>query len=126
MRRVAGLARRPSPRLKYDPTDAALAALRARIDAVDAALVERLVERQVLAGAVGALKSAAGLPVVDDAREQAILGRVRALGAGRLPEPALDAIFREILTMTRAAARGPGAGTAPPAPQPRAPEPPAS
>lgn len=115
--------------MNFDPTEAALAALRARIDAVDAALVERLVERQMLAGAAGGLKSAAGLPVVDDAREQAILARVRGLAAGRLSEPALDAIFREILAMTRAAARG--AGAAPPAPAPPAPviptaEPPAS
>ena len=106
--------------MNFDPTEAALAALRARIDAVDAALVERLVERQVLAGAAGALKSAAGLPGVDDAREQAILARVRGLAAGRLPEPALEAIFREILAMTRAAAHGPGAGGVPPAPEPPA------
>lgn len=106
--------------MNADSTDAALAALRARIDAVDAALVELLMERQLLAGAAGALKSAAGLPVVDAAREQAILARVRTLAAGRLPEPALDAIFREILAMTRAAAQGPGAGGAPPALEPPA------
>lgn len=106
--------------MNADSTDEALAALRARIDAVDAALVERLVERQILAGAAGGLKSAAGLPVVDAAREQAILARVLTLAAGRLPGPALDAIFREILAMTRAAARGPEAGSVPPASEPPA------
>lgn len=83
-----------------------LTALRARIDAVDDALVGLMVERLALAAEAGATKRAAGLPVRDATREAEILARARARAGGRLPEAALRAIFLEILAMTRAAAEG--------------------
>jgi chorismate mutase len=57
------------------------AALRSRIDAVDAALIELWRERAELSGRIGAARVASGGPRLVLAREQAIVDRYRdALG----------------------------------------------
>ncbi len=78
--------------------------LRARIERVDAALVSLVAERQALARAVGAHKRAQGLPVIDPAREAAVIARAGTLArdAG-LPEEEVRAIFRRLVALSRRA-----------------------
>jgi chorismate mutase len=76
------------------PRDAAgepLAALRASIDNIDAALVHLLAERFKFTQAVGHLKADAGLPPADPAREAEQIARLRRLAA----ESGLDPVFAE-------------------------------
>jgi len=64
-----------------------LESLRNELDRVDAALVAGISERLRIARAIGAVKRSQGLPVVDRAREAAVVRR--AVGLAR--EAALDA-----------------------------------
>lgn len=80
--------------------------LRARIDEVDRALVELLAERLERAAEIGALKRAAGLPVVDPEREAEIRARVAATAAGRLSATECDRLYDVLLSLARARASG--------------------
>lgn len=71
---------------------------REAIDALDARLVELLNERAAHAAAIGAIKRAQGLGAYAPARERQVLERVRALNRGPLPDAALGAIWREIMS----------------------------
>lgn len=81
-----------------------LAALRARIEQVDASLVALIAERQQLARRVGTHKRACGLPVIDPAREAAVITRAGMLArdAG-LPEDHMRALFRQLVALSRRA-----------------------
>jgi chorismate mutase/prephenate dehydratase len=83
----------PSP-----PRD--LAALRARIDALDERILELLNERARVASEVGELKRAAQpeAPFHAPAREREILARLEALSAGPFPKDALRHVFQEIMS----------------------------
>lgn len=85
-----------------DPTlDAALAPLRARIDELDAKLVELMNERARVALEIGRTKREVGGGEVQfyvPAREKAVLDKIRGLNAGPLPDRTLDAIWREIMS----------------------------
>lgn len=59
-----------------------MAALRARIDAVDKQLLPLFLERMACVEEVGMAKLEAGMPVLDAGREQVILNRVRQQGGG--------------------------------------------
>ena len=72
-----------------------LDAIRARIDEVDERLVRLIDQRAALVREAAALKAARGAPLLDPAREEAILRRAAALAA--LPEPAVRAAFTGIL-----------------------------
>lgn len=72
--------------------------LRARIDSVDAHLLDLLAERAELVADISAVKRVAGLSPVDPERENALLRRVLARGAGRFPREAIVAVFREIMS----------------------------
>lgn len=61
--------------------DERIATLRASIDRVDEMLIALIGERQRLARAVGAAKRAAGVSVVDAAREQAVRRHIVSLAA---------------------------------------------
>jgi chorismate mutase / prephenate dehydratase len=75
-----------------------LSALRLRIDAVDEQLLALLAERADLVADVAEEKRAHGLSTVDPERENALLRRLLALGAGRFPREAILAVFREIMS----------------------------
>ncbi|MBI5838291.1 MAG: chorismate mutase [Candidatus Eisenbacteria bacterium] len=76
--------------------------LRAQIDRIDRDLVSLLAQRADVAGRIGALKAAEGSAVFDPGREETVISRAVALGAGRLPARSLEAIFREIISASRA------------------------
>jgi chorismate mutase/prephenate dehydratase len=75
--------------------------LRNKIDGVDEHILRLLNERMELAEHVGALKKTNGQAVFDPAREQALLQSLTKKNKGDLPEAALRAIYREILSASR-------------------------
>ena len=84
--------------------DAVLAALRERVEAVDAEIVLLLARRLELAREVGAHKHAAGLATLDVKREAVVLRRACALArdAG-LPEEPTRQLFWGIIGICRGA-----------------------
>lgn len=81
-----------------------LSALRARIEHVDASLVALIAERQLLARAVGMHKRSCGLPVIDPAREAAVITRAGMLARDvGLPEDDMRALFRQLVALSRRA-----------------------
>ena len=77
--------------------------LRRRIDALDRRLVGLLSERAELAREAGRAKRAAGRRAIRDAeREREVLLRVTMANTGPLPQADLLAIYRRLMTATRA------------------------
>lgn len=76
--------------------------LRARIDAMDARLVELLNERTKAVLGIGALKKETGGEIYAPARERAVFDRIRAANHGPLPQESLQAIYREIMSASLA------------------------
>lgn len=74
--------------------------LRRRIDAIDDALHDLLIERSEINRRIGTLKSNAGdgLPAWRPGREAAVLRRLIARHRGPLPRAALVRIWRELMT----------------------------
>jgi chorismate mutase len=72
-------------------TDQTLAALRASIDNIDAALVHMLAERFKVTQAVGRYKAETKLPAADPGREEKQIARLRQLAA----DAGLDPEFSE-------------------------------
>jgi chorismate mutase/prephenate dehydratase len=77
-----------------------LGALRARIDAVDDALLALLSERAALAQAVGHAKQ--GESIYRPEREAQIIRRLRAANPGPLPGDSVERLIREIMSACRA------------------------
>ena len=88
------------PADSQEPTD--LDALRQRIDAVDRRLTELLAERFDIAAEIGTEKERRGLSVYDPDRERRVIERVTQAAGGRVPSERLGAIFREIISASRA------------------------
>ena len=82
---------------------ARLAALRGRIDAVDKRILGMLNRRLSITGNIAAIKRSERLPVYAPEREEMILRSLATRNRGPLSEPALRAIFREIISAARAA-----------------------
>ncbi|MFO0588866.1 MAG: chorismate mutase [Polyangiaceae bacterium] len=83
-----------------DETDTVerLARLRASIDAIDHALVNLLAERRALVAEVFAFKVTHGLPLVDPARESALLAERALFAEARGVPPILATrMFQDIL-----------------------------
>ncbi len=83
---------------KTEVADARLASLRRRIDTLDGRLVALLNQRSRLAQEIGELKSASGAPLFVPQREQQVLSGLSKRNRGPLPESALWAIYREIIS----------------------------
>ena len=83
-------------------SDAALAALRARIDAVDRELLSLLNQRSGLALEVGELKRYEGSPIFRPEREAQVIDGLKAVNAGPLPSGSIAPIWREIMSASRA------------------------
>jgi chorismate mutase/prephenate dehydratase len=75
--------------------------LRARIDAVDDAIVAQLNERAALVQEIGRAKQAGGNAVYEPTREMRIVDRLRTGNAGPFPSEGLAPVFREIISATR-------------------------
>jgi chorismate mutase/prephenate dehydratase len=85
--------------------DDELGSLRRSIDDVDARLVALLAERARLAQQVGRVKESSGAPVYRPEREAEVLRRVAQANSGPLPDAALAAVFREVMSACRALER---------------------
>jgi chorismate mutase/prephenate dehydratase len=79
-----------------------LQALRALVKEKDAAMVRLLNERASLAVEIGRLKRLEGWEIYDPARESQVCRCVEEMNEGPLPDEALRAIYREILSASRA------------------------
>ena len=83
---------------------ASLSELRAAIEDVDTRLIAAIAERLALARAVGELKVADGEPVLDPAREAAVVARVSSLArSAGVPEDEIRALYWRLLSMSRRA-----------------------
>jgi chorismate mutase/prephenate dehydratase len=87
-------------------TDAAkpagLAALRTQIDRIDRELVERMNERAELARQIGHIKRSNGEAAYDPSREEMVLERVASANEGPLSDASLKAVYRELISGSRA------------------------
>lgn len=72
--------------------------LRKQIDAVDLELVALLNRRAQIVIEVGKLKNADGTPIYAPDREKAVLDKIRKANHGPLPDKALAAIYRELMS----------------------------
>ncbi len=82
-----------------------LLALRDSIDAIDRQIVALLGQRAALAQSIGELKHAGEGPVYRPEREAEVLRKVAAANTGPLPDSALAAVFREVMSACRALER---------------------
>ncbi len=85
--------------------DARLARLRERIDAIDAQVLDLLNARALCAQQVGEIKREVDAPVYRPEREAQIFRRLRDLSRGPLPDAAVEAIYREVISACRALER---------------------
>jgi len=79
-----------------------LAALRAEIDRIDRGLVAMMNERAEIARQIGHLKQSSGQVAYDPSREEIVLERVASAGAGPLSRESIKAIWRELISGSRA------------------------
>ena len=75
--------------------------LRRSIDRTDSDLVRLLNRRASDAIRIGKEKRRQGIPILDPARERAILARVKRRSRGPLGDAALGAIFEEMMAACR-------------------------
>lgn len=88
---------------KREPETAELRRLRERIDALDRRIVVLLNERAELAREAGLAKEAIGRKAIRDGeREREVLLRVTMANQGPLPQADLLALYRRLMTATRA------------------------
>lgn len=94
----------PRPPSEASPAalEAQLAPLRARIDRIDAELIRLLNERAGVAHEVGEVKKVFDAPVFRPEREQQVISRLQALSEGPLHDAHIAAIWREIMSASRA------------------------
>lgn len=84
------------------PVRKSLADLRKEVDILDEKL-QRLLERRArLAQRIGQAKNRGAKSVLDVGREKSVLAAVRARNAGPLRDDAVEAVFREIISVCRA------------------------
>jgi chorismate mutase/prephenate dehydratase len=75
---------------------------RTKVLATDKKIVKLLNARADLSRAIGRIKAEEGLAIYDPAQEAAVYDSLAAVNPGALPEEALMAIYREILSASRA------------------------
>jgi chorismate mutase len=82
-------------------TPAAIDALRARIDEIDAKLVALLSERASCALTIGHIKRALRMAIYQPAREADVLAHVCGLNPGPLDDEAIRRLFERIIDEAR-------------------------
>jgi chorismate mutase len=80
------------------------------VDRIDRSLLRLLRQRTSLSGEIGQAKRRHGAEIYVPDRERELLARVTAMADGKLPAAAVTAIFREILSSSRAAQGQPPIG----------------
>jgi chorismate mutase/prephenate dehydratase len=93
---------RSSKNKPADDRKTGLASLRTDIDRIDRQLVGLMNERAEVAREIGHLKQTSGQKTYDPSREETVLERVAASNAGPLSSDSLKAIFRELISGSRA------------------------
>ena len=78
-----------------------LEALRKEIDILDAEIAERLTRRFAVVSEIGEYKKLNGLPVVNAAREDAVIAKIRAFGVTPAEQDALEAVYRTVILQAR-------------------------
>ena len=79
-----------------------LAALRAQIDRIDRELVGLMNARAEVARQIGHIKKSSGQETYDPSREEMVLERVTATNEGPLSADSLKAVYRELISGSRA------------------------
>ncbi|HEX3997232.1 MAG TPA: prephenate dehydratase [Pirellulales bacterium] len=79
-----------------------LAGLRGQVDHIDRELVQLINQRAKLAHKIGQIKDTSGQPTYDPVREEEVLARTGLLNKGPLCDANLRAVFREIISGSRA------------------------
>lgn len=79
-----------------------LSPLRSEIDRIDKLLVALMNERATVAGKIGHIKRATGQQTYDPSREEIVLERVAGNNAGPLSSESLKAVYRELISGSRA------------------------
>jgi len=77
--------------------------LRLKVDQIDLKILKLLQQRIKLSARIGQVKRRHGAPVYVPQRENELRARVVGLSQGKLPPQSVDAIFREIMSNSRAA-----------------------
>ena len=95
----------PAAPAKAAPDASGLQHIRERIDTVDSQLLELLNQRAQCSLEVGAIKASSGAPIFRPAREHILLDELVSHNPGPLPGNHLRAIYREILSSSRALQR---------------------
>jgi chorismate mutase / prephenate dehydratase len=75
---------------------------RQEIDNLDSQIISLLSRRQEIAAAVGKIKKELGLEIIDPAREEQIMRRLISGHGGVLPAEAIQHIYNEIISASRA------------------------
>ena len=79
-----------------------LAGLRGKIDRIDQELVDLMNQRAAIALEIGKLKDSSGMDAYSPAREEEVISRVLQLNKGPLAELSIRAVFRELISGSRA------------------------
>lgn len=88
-----------------DKSAAELSQLRVQIDKLDLQILESLNKRAAVAARIGKVKSEQGGEIFSASREEEVLGNVLGANKGPLSELTLKAIFRELISGSRAIQR---------------------
>jgi chorismate mutase/prephenate dehydratase len=97
------MAKSPSSQSAGTPgKQAGLGAVRSQIDAVDRELVRLMNARAELAREIGHIKRSNGEAAYDPSREEMVLERVAAANRGPLSAESLKAVYRELISGSRA------------------------
>ncbi len=87
--------------MTQEEAQAVLAQCRTQIDSLDAQILALLNDRARIAESIGDAKSAAGLPVVELAREKAVVERMVERNPGPLAGEAVGRIYQAIMLEMR-------------------------
>ena len=86
----------------HDKSAANLKHLRVQIDKLDSQILDLLNKRAAIAGQIGKVKADQGGEVFSAAREEEVLHHVLAANKGPLEEVTVRAVFRELISASRA------------------------
>lgn len=75
---------------------------RAEIDAIDQELVRLFERRMDAVTGIARIKKAHRLPILDQAREDRVLDKVRGLTENKAYEDSMEELFRSLMTITKA------------------------
>lgn len=88
----------------HTPFDPSLAELRSAIESIDETIVRMIADRMALSRAVGRVKAATGQPIMDPAREAAVVARAATLARDvGLPEDEIRALYWRLIACSRRA-----------------------